>query len=56
MTRKDARLEAAIAELETEIEGHPIPQPKVPACPTKGGSQCVGCRTSKVCSRMALWS
>jgi tricorn protease len=35
---KDAQLEAAIAELQAEIKTHPIPAPKVPAYPKKGGS------------------
>ena len=34
---KDAQLEAAIAELQAEIKAHPIPGPKVPAYPKKGG-------------------
>jgi len=35
---KDAQLDAAIAELQAEIKAHPIPAPKVPAYPKKGGS------------------
>ena len=34
----DAQLEAALAELQAEIKAHPIPAPKVPAYPKKGGS------------------
>ena len=34
---KDAQLEAAIAELQAEIKANPIPAPKVPAYPKKGG-------------------
>jgi tricorn protease len=33
----DAQLDAAIAELQAEIKAHPIPAPKVPAYPKKGG-------------------
>jgi tricorn protease len=35
---KDAQLEAAIAELKAEIKANPIPAPKAPAYPKKGGS------------------
>jgi tricorn protease len=35
---RDAQLEAAIAELQAEIKANPIPSPKVPAYPKKGGS------------------
>jgi tricorn protease len=35
---KDAQLEAAIAELKAEIKANPIPSPKAPAYPKKGGS------------------
>jgi tricorn protease len=34
---KDAQLDAAIAELQAEIKANPIPAPKVPAYPKKGG-------------------
>jgi tricorn protease len=34
---KDAQLEAALAELQAELKAHPVPAPKAPAYPKKGG-------------------